>query len=373
MATAVCTDSLRHGDQTLGEVRARQTCCEESHHTTTGGCQRTVPTPPADLRLPSTMRACQIVRYNSPHELRTIPTPSVASLREHDLLLKVVAASLCHSDLEYVKGHLDCTLPVTASHEATGTVIAVGCSVTKFEIGARIMAGQTFGRCGSCQICRGPENYRHYCPHRETMMSVQRNGAFQEYLVVDAREASRIPDEMPFEIAAPLACAGTTVWRGILQTQLKPGQWLGIVGSGGGLGHLGIQFAKARGLKVIGVDARKEGIALSREAGSDVVLDARLGKEYVARCTYEATGGAGVDATLNVSDAKTAAATACAMTKNHGTVIQIALVSRQSYCVPLPFILQGTDSQCSLQKSLYRSLNSYFEIFACRVRFSARH
>lgn len=274
------------------------------------------------------MRACQIVRYNSPHELRTIPTPAVTSLREHELLLKVAAASLCHSDLEYVKGHLDCTLPVTASHEGTGTVIAVGPAVTRFHAGARIMAGQTFGRCGECAICKGPESYRHYCPYRETMMSVQRNGAFQEYLVVDSREASKIPDEMDFDTAAPLACAGTTVWRGILQTQLEPGQWLGIVGSGGGLGHLGIQFAKARGLRVVGVDAREEGIALSREAGADMVLDARLGKEHVTRQTSVATGGTGVDATLNVSDARTAAATACAMTKNHGTVVQIALVSR---------------------------------------------
>lgn len=161
------------------------------------------------------------------------------------------------------------------------------------------------------------------------MMSVQRNGAFQEYLVVDSREASRIPDEMTFETAAPLACAGITVWRGVLQAELKPGQWLGIVGSGGGLGHLGIQFAKARGLEVIGVDASDEGLALSREAGADVVVDARLGKEQVAKQAFKATDGKGVHATLNVSDAKLAAATACAITRNHGTVIQIALVSQR--------------------------------------------
>lgn len=158
-------------------------------------------------------------------------------------------------------------------------------------------------------------------------MSVQRNGAFQEYLVIDSREASRIPDEMAFDTAAPLACAGVTVWRGILQSELRPGDWLGIIGSGGGLGHLGIQFAKARGLKVLGVDAREEGITLSEESGADVVLDARLGKEEVARQAWESIAKNGVDATLNLSDAKTAAATACAITRNHGTVVQIALVS----------------------------------------------
>ncbi|KAK5031824.1 hypothetical protein LTS07_004445 [Exophiala sideris] len=165
------------------------------------------------------------------------------------------------------------------------------------------------------------------------MMSVQRNGAFQEYLVIDSREASRIPDKMAFETAAPLACAGITVWRGVLQANLNPGEWLGIIGSGGGLGHLGIQFAKAKGLKVLGVDARKEGMALSEEAGADIVLDARLGKEEVARQAREHTGGKGVDGTLNLSDAKAAAATACAITRNHGTMVQIALPQE----VSIPF------------------------------------
>ncbi|KAK5467943.1 hypothetical protein LTS15_000916 [Exophiala xenobiotica] len=279
------------------------------------------------------MRACQLVKYNAPHEIRVIPTPTPSSLRSHELLIKVAVASLCHSDLEYVKGHLDCTLPVTASHEGTGTVLAVGDGVDRFQVGDRVMAGQTFGRCDECEICKGPENYRHYCPNRETMMSVQRNGAFQEYLVIDSREASRIPDAMAFETAAPLACAGITVWRGILQAELKPGQWIGMVGSGGGLGHLGIQFAKARGLKVVGVDARDESLALSREAGADVVLDARLGKQEVARQAWEATGGKGVDASLTLSDAKMAAATACAITKNHGTMVQIALPKE----VSIPF------------------------------------
>ena len=279
-------------------------------------------------QLPRTMRACQIVQYNASHEIRVIPTPTPSTLGRHELLIKVAAASLCHSDLEYVSGHLDCTLPVTASHEGTGTVVALGNGVDRFHVGDRVMAGQTFGRCGECAICKGPESYRHYCPHRETMMSVQRNGAFQEYLVIDSREASRIPDAMAFETAAPLACAGITVWRGILQGKLNPGQWLGIVGSGGGLGHLGVQLAKARGLRVVGVDARDESIALSREAGADIVLDARMGKEEVARQAREGTKGRGVDATLNLSNAKTAAATACAITRNHGTMVQIALVSR---------------------------------------------
>jgi propanol-preferring alcohol dehydrogenase len=278
-------------------------------------------------RLPETMLACQIVKYNEPHQIRRIRTPKPQDLGPHDLLLKVAVASLCHSDLEYLAGNLYNKLPVTASHEGTGVVIARGSAVTKFQIGDRIMAGQTYGRCENCDTCNGEESYRHYCPNKGSAMSVERNGAFQEYLVTDAREATRIPEGMSFLDAAPLACAGVTVWRGVLLADLKPGEWIGIVGSGGGLGHLGIQFAKAKGLKVLGVDARDDGIALSKEAGADFVLDARKGKDEIAREALRITGGKGVAATINVSDAKSAASTSCAITKMHGSVIQVALVS----------------------------------------------
>lgn len=276
-------------------------------------------------RIPDTMLAAQIVEYNKPHKINRIPVPQ--NLREHELLLKVVAASICHSDLEYLKGGLSCALPVTGSHEGTGIVIARGNKVVGFQINDRVLAGQTFGRCGECDICKGPENYRHYCENRETMMSVERNGAWQEYLVVDAREAAKIPDEMSFMTAAPLACAGVTSWRSVLQCDLRPGNWLGVVGSGGGLGHLAIQFAKAKGLKVLGIDARDEGLALSKKAGADAVLDAGEGVEKVGRQAHRVADGKGVHAAINVSDARHAAATACAITRNHGKMVQIALVS----------------------------------------------
>ena len=111
-----------------------------------------------------------------------------------------------------------------------------------------------------------------------------------------------------------------------MQAKLEKGQWLGIVGSGGGLGHLGIQFAKAFGLKVIGVDARDEGLALSKETGADVVVDARTEKEEVVKEIMKATGGEGCHATVNVSDAPIAAGLACAVTRLHGRMIQIAQV-----------------------------------------------
>jgi len=159
---------------------------------------------------------------------------------------------------------------------------------------------------------------------REASFGITGDGAFAEYMIASATESSKIPDAVTFETAAPLACAGRTVFRAVAQTRLKPGQWLGLVGSGGGLGHLGIQFARALGLKVVAVDARDVGIDISKELGADIVLDARRGKDAVVKQAKEATGGPGVDATVNVSDADSAAGLAAAITRMHGHVIQIA-------------------------------------------------
>ena len=107
---------------------------------------------------------------------------------------------------------------------------------------------------------------------------------------------------------------------------MKPGQTLAIVGSGGGLGHIGIQFAKALGLKVIGIDARDSALSLSRDVGADVVLDARDGQEKVVEAVRRFTvPRKGVEATVNLSNHPTAAAMACAVTRTHGTLVHVAV------------------------------------------------
>lgn len=149
---------------------------------------------------------------------------------------------------------------------------------------------------------------------------------------MDGRESCIIPDNVSFETAAPLACAGCTVFRGILQAELKKGETVALVGAGGGLGHLGVQFAKALGLVVVGIDARDEGLVLAKESGADVLIDARREKEKVVEQVKNVTNGMGVDATLTLSDSEGAAALACAVTKMHGTMIQIAQVLHYQFC-----------------------------------------
>lgn len=289
----------------------------------------------ASLQLPSKMRAIRVTAFNKPYELLTIPVPS--PLAPHDLLIKTAVASNCHTDSMVQSGTFASPLPLTASHEGAGTVVSLGSAVTAFSPGDRVMCGLPLHPCGSCADCLGPETQLQYCAHIEGHVGVTTQGCFAEYVRVDSRSTTLLPDEVSFLSAAPLACAGRTVWRAVLQTGLVAGEWVALVGSGGGLGHLGIQFAKALGLRVVGVEAREEGLRLSREYGADVVVDARKGKEEVVKAVQEVTGGRGADATVNLSDAPEAAGLACAVTKMHGLMVQIAQPERVE--IPFPEII----------------------------------
>ncbi|OQO08856.1 hypothetical protein B0A48_05746 [Cryoendolithus antarcticus] len=273
--------------------------------------------------IPKEMRAIQVAEYKQPYKINTIPVPS--SLSPHDILVKVAVASNCHTDSMVSAGVFGTKLPCTGSHEGSGTVVSVGSEVSDLKVGDRVMCGIPLHPCGKCASCKGPENQSQYCQDIDGMIGVTTHGCFAEYVKADARCSTKLPDKVSFLSAAPLACAGRTVWRSVLQTGLKKGEWICFVGSGGGLGHLGVQFAKALGLKVVGIDARDEGLALTEEYGADLVVDARKGKEANVKEIQDATpGNLGVDASVTLAEADSAAGLACAVTRMHGTMIQIA-------------------------------------------------
>jgi D-arabinose 1-dehydrogenase-like Zn-dependent alcohol dehydrogenase len=267
------------------------------------------------------MRALQVTEFNAPYELRTIPVPQPGP---HDLLVKVAVASYCHTDSMVASGVFKSVLPQTASHEGSGTVVAVGSAVSSsFKAGDRVMCGIPLHPCGECEDCTGPvEGHRQYCTQMTGHIGVTTHGCAADYVLADARTSTRLPDSVSLLSAAPLACAGRTVFRAVLQTELLPDQWVAIVGSGGGLGHLGIQFARARGLKVVAIDSRDEGLALSKDYGADFVVDARREKADVVRAVQSVTGGKGADSAIVLADH--GEALAAAVTRMHGTVIQVA-------------------------------------------------
>ncbi|TVY57065.1 alcohol dehydrogenase, partial [Lachnellula cervina] len=277
-------------------------------------------------QIPEKMLAAQLIEFKKPYKIHEIPTPG-KDLNEYDLLVKVAVGSLCHTDGMVLDGIMGTKLPCIASHEGSGTVVKVGSAIQEFHIGDRILCSLCYHRCGICADCIGPEEDSQYCRNVGGHLGVTRDGSFAEYEVVDGRECCLLPDNVSFQSAAPLACAGITIWGGIARAQragLKAGEAIAIVGGGGGLGHLGVQFAKALGFHVIAIDARSEGLRLAQESGADATIDARKGKEMVVEEVKQITGGQGAEVTLNVSDHETAAALGAAITKMHGLLVQIA-------------------------------------------------
>ncbi|KFH44642.1 Alcohol dehydrogenase-like protein [Hapsidospora chrysogenum ATCC 11550] len=234
-------------------------------------------------QLPSTMRAAYIAQYNEPYALGERPVPSIG---DNDILIRVRVARFCHSDYQALQGQFSTPSPLglIPSHEPAGTVAKLGPAYSgPLRIGDRVGALNSKHACGACPGCRlrkrttGAPDAR-FCDRRETAGFLH-DGAFAEYTVADPDMTVRLPDELSYEQAAPLMCAGATVWGSLEKAtaSLCPGETVVIVGVGG-LGHLGLQFAKALGFRTIGVDRREAGRQLAGEMANpdlraDLVVD----------------------------------------------------------------------------------------------------
>ena len=174
--------------------------------------------------------------------------------------------------------------PHIGSHEFAGTVAALSNSPSDiakaYPIGTRLgIPGRGYHVCGSCFECKNPNNdyvgYGYRCPNAFSN-GLSKDGGFSEYAVVDARQVAALPDNMTAVTAAPLMCAGVTIYNALIRCQLSPGQRVGIIGAGGGLGNLGLQFAEAMGLRTIGVDAADGPLKLAKSLGTKAtIIDAR--------------------------------------------------------------------------------------------------
>lgn len=192
--------------------------------------------------LPKKMKAIQVVEYKKPYKINEVDVPT--DIGPDDLLVKIAVASNCHTDQMVQEGIMGTKLPCTGSHEGSGTVVALGDKAKErgFKEGTRVMCGIPFHPCMNCHDCNGPEGSKQYCMKLEGHKGVHINGYFADYALCDSRTSTPMPDEVTFRSAAPLACAGRTVWRAVTQAgeaaEQMGGKWITIVGSGGGLGYV---------------------------------------------------------------------------------------------------------------------------------------
>jgi alcohol dehydrogenase, propanol-preferring len=241
-----------------------------------------------------------------------------------EVLLRMEACGVCHSDL-FVAGLEKLPLaPLTLGHEGIGVVEAVGEGVWQFAPGDR--AGMTFlgATCGVCDWCRG--GLERYCP-KQLNFGYTMHGAMAGWAVVRASHLVRVPAELSAAEAAPLCCAGWTAAGALREAGLASGQLVGLFGFGG-LGHLALQMARARGLRVAAVDLSEEKLEMARAAGAEVAV----GGENAGRTLQKEHGG--VDAAVVLTGSPGAIQQAFRSLKRTGTLVLVGL-STNTYELPI--------------------------------------
>jgi len=264
-----------------------------------------------------TMKAAVVRSFGKPLAIEdvSIPTPEPG-----EILVKVRACGVCHTDLHAASGDwpVKPTPPFIPGHEAAGIVVARGPGVDGLKVGDPVGVAWLHDACMRCEYCE--TGWEALCAHQHnTGYSV--NGGFAEYVVASAAFAARLPAKADFAAISPILCAGVTTYKGLKETEARPGEWVVIFGVGG-LGHIAIQYAKAMGLKVVGVDIAQDKLELARRTGADHATNA-LAKDALDD-VLAATGG-GTHGVLVTAVSTAAFAQALRMVRRKGTVSLVGL------------------------------------------------
>ena len=217
-----------------------------------------------------TMKAAVVREFGKPLVIEEVTVPRPAA---GDILVKIEACGVCHTDLHAAEGDwpVKPNPPFIPGHEGVGHVVAVGAGVTHIKEGDRVGIPWLYSACGYCEHCLG--GWETLCEAQQNS-GYSVNGGFAEYALANANYVGLLPKEVGFVEIAPILCAGVTVYKGLKVTDTKPGDWVAISGIGG-LGHMAVQYARAMGLNVAAVDVDDDKLALARQLGASVTVNAR--------------------------------------------------------------------------------------------------
>ena len=237
------------------------------------------------------MKAVRMIEAGKPLELQHLPIPSGG---DEDVLVRVRAAGICHSDAHYRAGRSPMgKLPITLGHEVAGEVEWVGAKVTTIKAGDRVCLHYNIS-CGDCHYCR--KGNEQFCTSVK-MIGHHIDGGYAEYIAMPARNAVPLPEEISFEEGATLMCASATALHALRKSRLKEGEMVAVFGVGG-LGLSAIQLAKALGaVEVYAVDIKRDKLELASEYGAIPVDASRMDAvDEILRLTQ----GRGVDVALEM-------------------------------------------------------------------------
>ncbi len=225
---------------------------------------------------------------------REVPSPG-----PHEILLKIHACGVCHSDSLTVEGYMPgIAYPRVPGHEVIGTVEAVGSGVEGWTLGERAGVGWFGGSCGHCARCRRGDEFA--CETIRAVTGLTRDGGYATHMLAEVSAAAHVPADLDAVESAPLLCAGITTFNALRHCGAAPGELVAIHGVGG-LGHLGIQFSRRLGFRTVAVNRGRDKEELARSLGAHDYIDSSAGN--VAEALQKLGGAKAIIATVTNADA----------------------------------------------------------------------
>lgn len=280
------------------------------------------------------MKAAVLRNFKTPLSLEEVDRPSPGP---DEVLIQVEVCGACHSDIHIVDG--DWTQlsgivkrPLIPGHEIVGKVVEIGSEVRGLELGDRVGVPWIHWSCGECDFCRS--GFENLCG-KQKITGVSVDGGYAEFIKAPASHALRVPDGLPAIEAAPLFCAGLTVYRALKQAGPVNDKRVAVFGIGG-LGHLAVQLARHLGATVTAVDVHEDKLKLAAECGAETVLNASTG-EVVKQVRRQG----GMHVVLVSSAAKPAYDMAFQCVRPTGTLLVVGLPA-ENICFP-PILMSARE------------------------------
>jgi len=210
------------------------------------------------------MLSSVIPSENAKWEVKEVATPQPGI---NQVLIKIHASGICYTDVHTTKGALGVKFPYTTGHEPAGEIVALGEAVTTRKVGDRVGVPWLQSTCGRCEWCQRGKLF--FCQNK-VITGINIAGSHAEYMVAYADATQLLPDGLSYDQAAPIFCAGYTVYSGLRFAYPKPHERVAVVGIGA-LGHLGIQYSNAAGFETIAVTHSKDKEELAYKLGANSV------------------------------------------------------------------------------------------------------
>ena len=279
------------------------------------------------------MRAVQVPYAKGPFELveREIPEPVAGKVR-----VKVQACGVCHSDSVTKDGLFpNIEYPRVPGHEIIGTVDAIGPEVHGWKPGERVGVGWHGGNCGYCDACRHGDAFA--CQTETLVTGISHDGGYADYMVAPQEALARMPDDLADVDAAPLLCAGITTFNALRHSGAHAGEVVAILGIGG-LGHLGVQYARKMGFVTVAIARGQDKAPLAKQLGAHHYIDSA--SQDVAQALLALGGARVILATATSGKAMSAALGGLGL---NGKMIMVG-VSQEPVEVPITQFIMGRHS-----------------------------